>query len=248
VRCIFLGAALVLLCACSQPSDDAGLTGRWVEWDSPHDGSVYDLVLRPDHTFSATVSDLALRCRFPESISDTRGTGRWKFDREALRIDLQYDAPALSKCKPPDLRSIVVDPSAGETDLLLYPGYVAHPGDRVRLTRPRPLPPTLAARRAQTQVECFRARGKWQKWCQPNAYQCRVPFPDAGKPCTDSSQCEGLCLIDMVSVCEPGKECVDPVIPEPGQPAAGICQRDDTGCGSFIEIHKGRADSAYHID
>ena len=78
---------------------------------------------------------------------------------------------------------------------------------------------------------------------------CRHPENlDAGKACTDSSQCEGLCLVDMVSVCEPGKECIDPVIPAPGQPFVGICQRDDASCGSFIEIRKGQAEPAYHVD
>ena len=78
---------------------------------------------------------------------------------------------------------------------------------------------------------------------------CRHPENhDAGQACTDSSQCEGLCHGDKVSVCEPGKECIDPVIPAPGQPFVGICQRDDASCGSFIEIRKGQAEPAYHVD
>jgi hypothetical protein len=77
---------------------------------------------------------------------------------------------------------------------------------------------------------------------------CLAPFRDAGKACTDSSQCEGKCLVDMVIVCERGKECSNPEFPKPGQPFVGICQRDDRFCGSFIEIVKGQAEPAYHVD
>jgi hypothetical protein len=178
VKTVFVAVAFVLslslLQSCSRPAEEAAITGRWIEWDTPY-GSTYDLKLEPDHTFSATVSSLALRCRFPDSISDTRSRGRWTFDRDARRIELSYDAPASGKCKLPELRSIVVDPSGGVTDLLLYPSNVAHPGDPTRLTRARPVPPTLAAPRAQTQVDCFRAHGRWERWCHPK----RLPVPRA---------------------------------------------------------------------
>jgi hypothetical protein len=240
-------ATALLLQACSRTSEDAALEGRWVDRIRPW-GSTNDLMLEPDHRFSSDVFPLVLLCRFPESISDTRATGRWRYDRDARRIELDYDAPRLRKCKLPGPRTLIVDASGGETDLLIYPSGTDHLSDGVRLMRPIPAPSAPAAASVTNQVDCFRAGGKWEKWCRPNEYQCLMPYRDAGKACTDSSQCEGLCLVDTVSVCEAGKGCIDPVIPQTGQPFVGICQRDDASCGSFIEIHKGRAEPQYDVD
>ena len=136
-RILAAAAMALLLTGCARTSDDAGLEGRWVDRIGPH-GSAYDLILEPDHTFSSDVFPLVLRCRFPENISETRATGRWKYDRDARRIELDYDAPRLRKCHLPEPRTLIVDPSGEETDLLIYPSGIGHPSDGVRLMRPIP--------------------------------------------------------------------------------------------------------------
>jgi len=238
--------ACLLLQACAPSADDQRLAGRWVEWASPY-GSDEALTLGPDHRFTSNVWPLRLSCRRRAQVNDWSVNGRWKFDRDALRLELDYDAPVHETCTLPELHSLVVDPSEGQTDLYID----ASDGDpyrRVRLMRPRPHLTQSAASLADNQVECFRAHGAWGRPCLEPKAVCYRKFRDAGKACTDSSQCEGLCLVDMVVVCETGKECQDPEWPKPGQPFVGICQRTDQYCGSFTEIHKGRADPPWHVD
>jgi hypothetical protein len=164
-----------------------------------------------------------------------------------MRIELDYDARTPRNCKLPPLLSLVVDVSEGETDLLVYPSGVDHLANRVRLIRPRRRAPPSAASFATNQVECFRADGLWVKWCSPGQYSCLTPYRDAGKACTDSSQCEGLCLADLAAICTAGA-CTEPKAPKVGERFVGRCQRDDASCGSFIEIHKGRAEPQYDVD
>ena len=57
---------------------------------------------------------------------------------------------------------------------------------------------------------------------------CVKTYRDAGKQCTDSSQCLGGCYLAHVT-------------PSPGKKAKGVCRRDDSPYGCFIEIHNGEA-------
>ena len=236
----------------SGQSRDAELVGLWVDYPNTTPGSTR-LSLEPDHTFTAVGYPIDLSCE-RSVYSDpsigwmTWGKGRWAYDPQTKRLQLTYGPPADRRCKARGLPDLVVDPGMGYTDLLLYPDGLDHIATRIRLGRPRPWAPTPAARSATNQVECFRARGVWGRMCMERQDRCYTRFRDAGKACTDSSQCEGACLVDMIVVCEKGKECANPKFPEPGEPFVGICQRTDESCGSFIEIRKGRAEPGYSVD
>jgi len=41
--------------------------------------------------------------------------------------------------------------------------------------------------------ECLDAGGEWGLFYYGGTLQCNLPTSDAGKECTDSSQCEGNC-------------------------------------------------------
>jgi hypothetical protein len=98
--------------------------------------------------------------------------------------------------------------------------------------------------------ECEKAGGTWKAWCVPNTASCAMPWPDGGKQCSDSSECESrMCMVDLEVNCEPGEECIDPpVLPKTGDRAMGICKREDLSCGSYIEIKGGIAQEPYSID
>jgi hypothetical protein len=244
------GLAAVLLVRGRSESRDAELIGFWVERTN---NSTLRLTLASDHTFSAVGAPLDHECKrdvydHPSLGWLTWGKGRWAFDPQTLHLKLNYDPPADPRCKVRRLPDLVVDASMGETDLLLYPDGPEHIASRIRLSKPRPPPPPSAASFASNQVECFRAEGRWDRVCMSQQYTCLTRYRDAGKACTDSSQCQGKCLVDMTVTCVRGAECTDPPRPEPGQPFTGQCQRDDEHCGSFIEIRKGRAEPGYSID
>jgi hypothetical protein len=85
---------------------------------------------------------------------------------------------------------------------------------------------------------CMDVGGKWRKVCAAQTFRCVIPFADAGKSCTDSSACEGQCLADTTQSARPNA----------GEPATGICQRDNDPCGTFIGIRKGKALPPVHRD
>ena len=67
-------------------------------------------------------------------------------------------------------------------------------------------------------------------------YRCTVPYADAGKACTDKSDCEGKCLLP----------------PEPeaatGEAATGACQANDSPFGCYAEILDGKIAAALCVD
>lgn len=95
---------------------------------------------------------------------------------------------------------------------------------------------------------CAEQGGDWRRVCMVQRYQCVKPYSDAGKACGDSSECEGECLVELVSACNEAGECKDPEVPEPGAQVTGICQRNDDPCGSFVIVREGRAQQIIHRD
>lgn len=100
-----------------------------------------------------------------------------------------------------------------------------------------------------TRPDCEKAGGEWRAWCTPATESCIMSWPDAGKACTDSSDCASkTCMVDTTLVCDENKQCIEPVIPLTGTMATGICKGMDVSCGSYIEIKKGIVQEPYHID
>lgn len=98
-----------------------------------------------------------------------------------------------------------------------------------------------------SQPDCEKAGGEWIAWCSPATKSCVMSWPDAGKKCTDSSECASkTCMVDLTTVCQDGK-CTDPVIPAQGTKATGVCKDMDVSCGSYIEIKKGIVQEQYDI-
>jgi hypothetical protein len=79
--------------------------------------------------------------------------------------------------------------------------------------------------------------GKWTRVCGEKDYRCLSPYADAGKACSDSSDCEGECVADIVEL-GPGTE---PIFVEPGMKVVGKCQLYDDPCGNRIFVDDGIA-------
>lgn len=76
---------------------------------------------------------------------------------------------------------------------------------------------------------CAAKGGYIQKVCMRQAPVCLIPFKDAGKPCTDKSQCQGRCLYNQGGL-----------LPKPGIKVVGACQRDTDPCGCKTDVIKGK--------
>ena len=76
----------------------------------------------------------------------------------------------------------------------------------------------------------MRQVGRAQTW------QCVVKYADAGKRCTDASQCEGQCEIAGNSGLVPGAR------------AVGQCQVDSNRFGCRTTVKDGKAEATLCID
>jgi hypothetical protein len=76
-------------------------------------------------------------------------------------------------------------------------------------------------------AKCEAAGGAVQRVCLAGALACVVPFADAGRSCSDSSECEGLCLVEEGNW-------------EPGALVVGACQEDSNPCWCASEVKQGK--------
>ncbi|PIE01082.1 MAG: hypothetical protein CSA79_01285 [Thiothrix nivea] len=83
--------------------------------------------------------------------------------------------------------------------------------------------------------QCEQGGGRWVRGGIAGFYGCLRPAPDAGKRCTDSSQCAHHCNA------VPGTE------PPPGTATSGQCQANNNYSGCHIEIRQGIAQPRYCV-
>ena len=83
---------------------------------------------------------------------------------------------------------------------------------------------------------CAARGGQMQQVGRMQSWRCVVKYADAGKRCTDASQCQGQCEI-------PGNSGV-----APGAAAVGQCQADSNRFGCRTTIKDGKAEATLCID
>lgn len=88
---------------------------------------------------------------------------------------------------------------------------------------------------AADKAACTTAGGTVQRRGRLGMEQCVHPFADAGKACTDTSQCEGKCVGSAGSASASEK-------------VSGQCQADDRLFGCYSEIRDGKAAYAICVD
>lgn len=82
---------------------------------------------------------------------------------------------------------------------------------------------------------CAKAGGEVRRVCLMGVPMCVVAFADAGKVCTDSSECSGRCLASKAGAAMT-------------QPAKGQCSATNDPCGCFQTVEKGIAQPALCVD
>ncbi len=82
---------------------------------------------------------------------------------------------------------------------------------------------------------CRQKGGEIQDVCMAQMPACVAPYPDAGTPCRDSSECGGQCRYE-------GEE------GDNGAEVQGECQENDDPCGCFAEVVDGRLTPALCVD
>ena len=100
----------------------------------------------------------------------------------------------------------------------------------------------------QSASECSERGGKWRNACPGKPTRCFIPYADAGKTCSDSSECQGECIIDISIRCEAPGKCTEPPVPEPGTRMLGVCQDEVDECSSLVIVKDGVVQRAIHQD
>lgn len=85
-----------------------------------------------------------------------------------------------------------------------------------------------------TEAACSTAGGDWRPVCMMGKPACVVTFKDAGKSCSDSSECSGRCVTKGGA--------------QPGAEMRGVCTTNSDPCGCFQLVTKGKADYALCAD
>jgi len=93
-------------------------------------------------------------------------------------------------------------------------------------------PPTMSV----STSACTARGGEMQQVGRMQSWQCVVKYADAGKRCTDASQCEGQCEIAGNSGIAPGTA------------TAGVCQADSNRFGCRTTVKDGKAEATLCID
>ena len=87
------------------------------------------------------------------------------------------------------------------------------------------------------EIACNTKGGVWKRVGLGQFYACVIAMPDAGKSCTDSSQCEGRCLTGAGGMPDEGNKQV-----------TGSCQATNQPFGCFSEVENGVAGPGLCID
>jgi hypothetical protein len=83
---------------------------------------------------------------------------------------------------------------------------------------------------------CTALGGTMRRVCFSGVMACVKPYKDAGKNCTDGSQCEGHRCVDVGNkVSDDGS-------------ILGQCKENDDPCGSFSAITSGKRGARIHVD
>lgn len=85
---------------------------------------------------------------------------------------------------------------------------------------------------ATDRAACTSAGGRVERRGRLQAEACVRPFADAGKACTDTSQCQGKCVSTGNAT----------------DATAGQCQADDRLFGCYSEIKSGKAVNTICVD
>lgn len=110
---------------------------------------------------------------------------------------------------------------------------------------PQVTPPT-----AKETADCAARNGEMRRVGLLGSWQCIVRHADAGKPCTDSDQCQGQCRaeIDLPPPPADGAPTPPTRTAPPPSPTAGVCQADSNDFGCYAVIEDGRAQPMICVD
>lgn len=81
---------------------------------------------------------------------------------------------------------------------------------------------------AQGPEQCATLGGDWRPICMRGTPACVVAYKDAGKSCSDSSECSGRCQVKGNSA-------------PPGTEVRGQCTANSDPCGCFQLVENGKA-------
>lgn len=87
-------------------------------------------------------------------------------------------------------------------------------------------------------AQCAKKGGEIRPVCRRGTPTCVLAYADAGRTCSDSSQCQGRCVVDRENE-----------LPAPAAgKSTGVCEADSDPCGCSAEVIGGVAQPARCVD
>ena len=83
---------------------------------------------------------------------------------------------------------------------------------------------------------CIARGGTMRRVCLMGTLACVEPYPDAGKPCRDKSDCRGQCRYTAGP------------LPPVGAQVVGTCQASSDPCGCFATVMNGKLQPMLCVD
>lgn len=99
-----------------------------------------------------------------------------------------------------------------------------------------PAPPPVVTSTGPDVAACTAKRGTVRPVCRMQNLACVISYADAGKACSDKSDCQGRCLYK-------GEAPADPAATVTGQ-----CQATSDPCGCFTTVVKGHPGPGMCVD
>ena len=100
----------------------------------------------------------------------------------------------------------------------------------------QPKEPAVAGLTVPTVEQCKASGGKVETVGMVGTPACVIPTADAGKMCSDSSECQGRCLVEDWKGDRP---------PRVGTQSKGICETSNLTFGCIAEVRRGRIATAF---
>lgn len=95
-------------------------------------------------------------------------------------------------------------------------------------------PTAVAPSPEATEASCAARGGVIQRGGKLQLPTCVTPYADAGKSCTDKSQCQGACIVEGNL--------------EPQSGVTGQCQKTDRQFGCYAKVENGKTVGAICVD
>jgi hypothetical protein len=135
-HCLLLAPLIVSACSADMPGSGE-FVGSWHQIAAPIQTSRAALFLGNDGEFSTTEYPVSLACSAESDAGFLAGSGTWRLNVDARRIELHFMELSDARCPVPFLSNVFFEKSFGKLAIVAYPNGVDDVSTAIRFERSR---------------------------------------------------------------------------------------------------------------